>query len=298
MEEQKTVLVTGGSGFIASHCIIKLTAAGYKVRSTVRDLSRTNKLNQVISDGLQQYEGQSELAIDWKVANLTEEDGWREAMEGCDYVLHVASPVMMENPKDENELITPALEGTKNVLKAASEAGVKRVVVTSSVAAILYGRDEEIDENFSVLEEDYGTSVGVILELMSGKYPVVPNMDMGVVDVRDVADLQLLAMTHPQAAGKRFVCSESNMLMKEQTDYLREIFPEFKNKIPYRQAPNWLLKLFAFVRPPLKMIAPELGKNRKLDSSRARNLLGWKPRSAKEAIKSAADSLIKFNTLS
>ena len=73
---------------------------------------------------------------------------------------------------------------------------------------------------------------------------------------------------------------------------------EFKNKIPYRQAPNWLLKLFAFVRPPLKMIAPELGKNRKLDSSRARNLLGWKPRSAKEAIKSAADSLIKFNTLS
>ena len=88
-------------------------------------MSRTNKLNQVISDGLQQYEGQSELAIDWKVANLTEEDGWREAMEGCDYVLHVASPVMMENPKDENELITPALEGTKNVLKAASEAGVK-----------------------------------------------------------------------------------------------------------------------------------------------------------------------------
>ena len=349
MEEQKTVLVTGGSGFIASHCIIKLTAAGYKVRSTVRDLSRTNKLNQVISDGLQQYEGQSELAIDWKVANLTEEDGWREAMEGCDYVLHVASPVMMENPKDENELITPALEGTKNVLKAASEAGVKRVVVTSSVAAILYGRDEEIDENFSfnedhwtdvnhkhtsayaksktyaekaawefiendssgmelsvvnpamvfgpVLEEDYGTSVGVILELMSGKYPVVPNMDMGVVDVRDVADLQLLAMTHPQAAGKRFVCSESNMLMKEQTDYLRETFPEFKNKIPYRQAPNWLLKLFAFVRPPLKMIAPELGKNRRLDSSRARQLLGWKPRPAREAIKAAAESLIKFDTL-
>lgn len=67
MEEQKTVLVTGGSGFIASHCIIKLTAAGYKVRSTVRDLTRTNKLNQVISDGLHQYEGQSELSIDWKV---------------------------------------------------------------------------------------------------------------------------------------------------------------------------------------------------------------------------------------
>ena len=349
MEEKKTVLVTGGSGFIATHCIIKLTAAGFNVRSTVRDLGRTNKLNQVISDGLQEYEGQSELAIDWKVANLTESEGWKEAMEGCDYVLHVASPVMMENPKDENELITPALEGTKNVLRAASVAGVKRVVVTSSVAAILYGRDDEIDEDFSfneehwtdvnhkntsayaksktlaekaawefiekdssgmelsvvnpamvfgpVLEEDYGTSVGVILEMMSGNYPMVPNMDMGIVDVRDVADLQLLAMTRPEAAGKRFVCSESNMMMKEQTDFLRDAFPEFQNKIPTREAPTWLLKLFAFLRPPLKMIAPELGKNRKLDSSRAKELLGWKPRPAKEAIKAAAESLIKFDSL-
>ena len=87
------------------------------------------------------------------------------------------------------------------------------------------------------------------------------------------------------------------MLMKEQTDYLRETFPEFKNKIPYREAPNWLLKIFAFVRPPLKMIAPELGKNRRLDSSRARQLLGWKPRPAREAIKAAAESLIKFDSL-
>ena len=99
---------------------------------------------------MQEYEGQSELAIDWKVANLTESEGWKEAMEGCDYVLHVASPVMMENPKDENELITPALEGTKNVLRAASEAGVKRVVVTSSVAATLYRRDPETDQDCSL----------------------------------------------------------------------------------------------------------------------------------------------------
>ena len=120
MEEQKTVLVTGGSGFIATHCIIKLTAAGFNVRSTVRDLGRTNKLNQIISDGLQEYEGQSELAIDWKVANLTQSEGWKEAMEGCDYVLHVASPVMMENPKDENELITPCLLYTSPSPRALS----------------------------------------------------------------------------------------------------------------------------------------------------------------------------------
>ena len=128
-------------------------------------------------------------------------------------------------------------------------------------------------------------------------YPMVPNMDMGIVDVRDVADLQLLAMTRPEAAGKRFVCSESNMMMKEQTDFLRDAFPDHHNTLPTRAAATGRIKRFAFLRPPLKMIAPELGKNRKLDSSRAKELLGWKPRPAKEAIKAAAESLIKFDSL-
>ena len=90
MEKKETVLVTGGSGFIATHCIIKLIASGYDVRATVRDLGRTNKLNQTISNGLEKYEGKQDLSIDWKVANLMEDDGWQDAIQGCDYVLHVA----------------------------------------------------------------------------------------------------------------------------------------------------------------------------------------------------------------
>ena len=118
MEKKETVLITGGSGFIATHCIIKLIASGYDVRATVRDLGRTNKLNQTISNGLEKYEGKQDLSIDWKVANLMEDDGWEDAIQGCDYVLHVASPVAMELPKNEDEMIRPAVDGTMRVLKA------------------------------------------------------------------------------------------------------------------------------------------------------------------------------------
>lgn len=143
MENKETVLVTGGSGFIASHCIIQLAAAGYQVKATVRDLSRTNKLNQTLLNGLEKYEGKSDLSVDWQVTNLSSDEGWDEAMAGCDYVLHVASPIAMQLPKDEDEMVKPAVEGTLRVLKAASKAGVKRVVITSSVAAIMYGTDKQ-----------------------------------------------------------------------------------------------------------------------------------------------------------
>ena len=342
MENQKTVLVTGGSGFIATHCIIQLVAAGYQIKSTVRDLSRVENLNQIISNGLKEQNIVNELAIDWNQATLTDDEGWDVAVAGSDYVLHVASPVAMEMPKDENEMITPAVEGTKRVLQAASKAGVKRVVVTSSVAAILYGTEKQepfteadwtdvnsksanayaksktyaekaawefIDKDTSgmelacvnpslvlgpILEKDYGTSVGVVVEFLSGKYPFVPNMDFGVVDVRDVAALEILAMTHPEAAGKRFICSESTMKLKDQSDLLIELLPEFKKKLPKGIAPNWLIKIMALFMPPLKSVTSEIGKNRELDSSRARNLLGWHPRPAAEALRAAAESVVKF----
>ena len=342
MENKETVLVTGGSGFIATHCIMQLVIAGYNIKATVRDLSRTIMLNDIIANGLKKQNISAELAIDWQEASLTEDAGWDAAVAGCDYVLHVASPVAMEMPKDENEMITPAVEGTKRVLQAASKAGVKRVVVTSSVAAILYGTEKKepfteddwtdvnsksanayarsktfaekaawefIDNDDSgmelacvnpslvlgpILEKDFGTSVGVVVEFLSGKYPFVPNMHFGVVDVRDVAALEILAMTRPEAAGKRFICSESTMKLKDQSDLLIELLPEFKKKLPKGIAPNWLIKIMALFMPALKAVTSEIGKNRELDSSRARNLLGWQPRPAAEALKAAAESVVEF----
>jgi len=130
----ETVLVTGGSGFLAGWCMVELLSQGYEVRTTVRELGREQEVRDAVSAGGQAGE---KLAV--LVADLTSDDGWSEAVSGCDYVLHVASPFPPVQPKDPDELIVPAREGTLRVLRAAFAAGVKRTVVTSSVAAIAGG---------------------------------------------------------------------------------------------------------------------------------------------------------------
>jgi len=130
-----TVLVTGGSGFIGSHAILQLLAAGHQVRTTVRNLSREGDVRALLkSGGAEPGDGLTFFAAD-----LEEDEGWPKAVAGCDYVLHVASPFPPTVPKDENELIVPAREGALRVLRAARDAQVKRVVLTSSFAAIGYG---------------------------------------------------------------------------------------------------------------------------------------------------------------
>jgi dihydroflavonol-4-reductase len=148
----ETVLVTGGSGFLAGWCMVELLGQGYEVRSTVRDLDREAEVREAVSAGGQPGEKIAVLAAD-----LTSDDGWKEAVAGCDYVLHVASPFPPVQPKDPDELIVPAREGTRRVLGAALAAGVKRTVVTSSVAAIAGGANTPgplTEEDWTDLEFD------------------------------------------------------------------------------------------------------------------------------------------------
>ena len=146
----ETVLVTGGSGFLAGWCILELLEQGYEVRTTVRDLSREAEVREAVSAG-----GQAGEKIAVLAADLTHDDGWHGAVAGCDRVLHVASPFPPVQPKDPDELIVPAREGTLRVLGAALDAGVKRVVVTSSVAAIAGGA-----KGSGPLSEDDWTDLG------------------------------------------------------------------------------------------------------------------------------------------
>lgn len=139
MNVEKTVLVTGGSGFIGAHCILQLAAAGYKIRSTVRDWKRRAELDEIFNSVANNYAHGNKVSVDWFQADLNHDQGWQEAVNGCDYVLHVASPVPLSMPKNENELINPAKEGSLRVLRAAAAAKVKRVVLTSSVAAVSSG---------------------------------------------------------------------------------------------------------------------------------------------------------------
>ena len=129
------VLVTGGSGFVAAHCILQLLAAGYRVRTTVRSLSSEAGVRATLTNA----GAQPGADLSFVAADLTSDAGWQEAVAGCAYVLHVASPFPAKVPKHEDELIVPAREGALRVLRAARNANVKRVVLTSSFAAVGYG---------------------------------------------------------------------------------------------------------------------------------------------------------------
>ncbi len=127
----ETVLVTGGSGFLGSWCLVELIRRGYRARTTVRDPKRETEVRAMLASEVDVGDRLSVLTAD-----LTADTGWDDAARGCDFVLHVASPFPPAQPKDPDELIVPAREGTLRVLRAGLEAGVKRIVVTSSSAAV------------------------------------------------------------------------------------------------------------------------------------------------------------------
>ncbi len=148
----ETVLVTGGSGFLAGWCMVELLSQGYEVRTTVRDLGREREVRDAVTAG-----GQPGEKLSVFTADLTSDDGWSEAVADCGYVLHVASPFPPVQPKNPDELIVPAREGTRRVVRAAFAAGVKRTVVTSSVAAIAGGAKTPgplTEENWTNLDFD------------------------------------------------------------------------------------------------------------------------------------------------
>src|SRR6478752_4269357 len=143
----ETVLVSGGSGFLGGRCVVELLRRGYAVRTSVRDLAKEEEVRARVGSEIDPGDRLSVLGAD-----LRFDEGWAEAVAGCDYVLHVASPFPAAQPKDPDELIVPAREGTLRVLRAALDAGVRRVVVTSSVAAVRGGHD---DASGALTEEDW-----------------------------------------------------------------------------------------------------------------------------------------------
>jgi nucleoside-diphosphate-sugar epimerase len=337
------VLVTGGSGFIAAHTILQLLNAGHHVRTTVRNLQREPQVRAMLKQG----GAEPGDRLSFFAADLESDAGWAQAVAGCDYVLHLASPFPANVPKHEDELIVPAREGALRVLRASREAGVKRVVLTSSFAAIGYGQPPQsapFDEtNWTittgndvtayvksktlaeraawdfiakeggalelsvvnpvavfgpVLGPDYSTSVVLIQRLMSGTVPGSPRLSFGVVDVRDVADLHLRAMTHPAAKGERFLAVAGDfMLIHAIAMVLRERMGEAGKKVPTRQLPNWLVHIAALRDPVVKQILPELGKLKNGTNEKAKRVLGWTPRSSEEAIVSTAQSLLQLGLL-
>ena len=338
-----TVLVTGGSGFVASHCILQLLAQGHEVRTTVRDLRREADVRAMLRVGGAEAGDQ----LSFFAADLERDAGWADAVAGCNYVLHVASPFPATIPEDENELIVPARDGAVRVLRAARDAGVERVVLTSSFAAIGYGHPEQshpfMETDWTdpagadvlpyqrsktlaeraawdffinkggglefavvnpvgifgpVLGPDYATSILLVQRMMDGALPGLPNLWFGAVDVRDVADLHIRAMTHSRANGERFLAVAGDFLtMVEIAKILKSRMGKLARRVPTMQLPNWAVKLASRFDPAVKQILPELGKYKNATAEKAIRQLGWSRRSREDAIAATAESLVRLGLL-
>jgi len=137
MAKAQKIMVTGGSGFIAKHIVLQLLQAGHTVRASVRSETRANELRQTMAEHLGDAKD-LDSRLELTELDLNDDKGWDAALEGVDVLMHTASPFPLASPKDENDLIRPAVDGTLRALKAAKAAGVTRVVLTSSCAAIYY----------------------------------------------------------------------------------------------------------------------------------------------------------------
>lgn len=331
------VLVSGGSGFVATYCIDLLLRAGYNVRTTVRSLTREPDVRAT----LQSLGTPRPETVTFVSTDLGADKGWEEAVTGCRYVLHVASPFPPHAPKHEDDLIIPAREGTLRVLHAARDAGVERVVMTSSFAAIGYGhksqaapfteadwtditgtgvvaypKSKTIAERAAwdfiareggklelsvvnpvgifgpVLGSDYAPSILLVQRLLDGAVPACPRLFFGIVDVRDVADLHLRAMTNPAAKGERFLASADGTLsLLDVARILKMRMGTAARRVPTREMPDWIVRLLAHFISDMKMIAPEIGKQKNISNEKARRVLGWTPRSNEDAIIATAESL-------
>ncbi len=144
------------------------------------------------------------------------------------------------------------------------------------------------------LESDYGSSLEILYKILKGKYPMVPKLGFEIVDVRDVAALHRLAYESPDAIGRRFLCSSGFRWLKDMSIFIREKFPEHREKISVREMPNLLFKIISFFDGSAARFVPYLEIKREMDISPAREVLGWNPRSPEESIKSGARSLIDF----
>jgi len=330
------VLVTGGTGFLGGWCIAQLLGQDREVRTTVRDLKREQAVRETVRAA--GVDAGSRLHV--FAADLMSDDGWAEAVAGCRHVLHVASPFPPQQPKDPQELIVPARDGALRVLRAALDAGVERVVLTSSVAAVRgsrassptspyteadwtdgndpsrtpYVRSKTLAERAAwdlvqetgaterlatinpgaiigpTLNQDYSYSLQAIQRLLDGM-PAAPRIGFTFVDVRDVADLHIRAMTDPAAGGERFLATDRWLWTAEVAAILRERLGEAASKVPTRVAPDFLVRLMARFDGSIRSIVGDLGKRSWISSDKARTTLGWTTRPVESSIEDTARSL-------
>jgi dihydroflavonol-4-reductase len=272
--KRDTVLVTGATGFTAGHCIVDLLAHGYNVRGTVRNLATadTKHLHEAI--------GKASGTLELTMATLDADGGWAEAAAGCDYALHLASPIPFKAPRHQDELIRPAVDGTTRVLMAA-RAGVRRVVCTSSLDVITRNRATAGRQR---TEADWSDP--------AGEMPAIPPLHLAFTDVRDLAAAHRLALEVPEAKGNRYICSNGDLPMTGIAEILKAEYGPRGYKIATRPLPPWIVRVAAPFNSEAKLGAEMLGIKHDVTSAKAIRDLGWTPRPLRDSILDTAESLI------
>ncbi|MFJ4368669.1 SDR family oxidoreductase [Streptomyces chartreusis] len=331
------VLVTGGTGFVGSWCVLHLLEAGHTVRTTVRDLRREPALRSWLHAATPFDDDRLTVVR----ADLEHPDGWKDAVADCEFVLHVASPTLRNTPANSDELVIPAREGVLRVLRAARDAGVRRTVLTSAFGAVGIGHPQrstpfteedwtDVDSDippyqrsktlaeraaWQFVEEEGGgmelaavhpvgvlgpllgpddpPSLRLVRRMLEGRVPACPPFGMGFVDVRDVADLHLRAMTDPAAAGERFLAIAGHSLrVVDIARILRDRLGERAAKAPTRELPVWLARALGAVNPELRLLRHQLGRDLDATGAKAARLLGWQARPIEDTIADTAESLL------
>ena len=329
-----TVLVTGGSGYIGGWCIATLLERGYDVRTTVRDLSRADHVRSAVATVVDPAD-----RLAFAAADLTTDDGWDEAVAGCRYVVHVASPLGGANAKDPSQLTVPARDGTLRVLRAAVASGAARVVMTSACNTAQPSdlrQDVVTDESLwtdtdqpglapyrlsktlaeraawdfmatqtgtelttvlpgavfgPVLSADTVGSAQIIARLLQGRMPRLPGVAFQVVDVRDLADLHVRAMTSPDAVGERFIGAGEVMTFRDIAATLRDQLGPAADKVPTRSIPDLVVRVMGRFQPEARAVVPSLGRRQRHSAAKAHRVLGWTPRPGMTTVVDCARSL-------
>lgn len=326
MPASSTVLVTGASGFIAKHIVRELLESGYGVRAAVRSATRRAQVEALFPDA----------GIEFVSLDLTSDEGWDAALRGVDALMHTASPFPTAPPKDPQDLIRPAVDGTRRALRAAESAGVTRIVLTSTCGAIYKPADqqwgrvktradwtdpegprttpyeasktlaEQAAWRFAAdhpeirlttinpgmvfgpaLDEHYGSSLDLVEQILAGRMPFYPNVQMPAVDVRDVARMHVRALADEGSVGQRFPANAGAMTIPEIADVLRRAYPDAR--IHGRVAPDWLVRALATVVPLLRTAATGLGHNADVVGTDAPRQFGFEYIPTSDAVLASAE---------
>ncbi len=317
------MLLTGANGYIGRHILLELLNQGYQVRASVRSLGKSNEIVDALRDHVKDVKT-LDSNLSFVELSLDSDAGWNDAMAGVAVLIHSASPFPLVIPANEDELIRPAVDGTLRALRAAKNTGVKRVILTSSNAAV-FGRDlpkgaKEFDETMwtdvdhpigraayrksktlaeraawdfvkneapemalttinpslvigAPLDINFGSSMAIIDQLIKGTRRMLPDLRVGIVDVKDVARMHVDAIKIDATKGERIIASTGTRSLVEIAQIIKANNPNLK--MITKRAPTWLLKLRAFFKKEQRPGLLLVGRPNLISNAKARSLFSF-----------------------